>query len=124
MADDPHHPEHDIVPIGGRPLEYRPAGADRSGVRLGQMIGGAAVAILIGIAAVIAGILMALDRNMQTKSSDALLFVVLGVAAIAINGWAFMAYRSARFRGFGIGLWIGFGLTVLMDGVCFGLGNL
>jgi len=124
MADDPRRPEAEHAPIAGPPLEYRAAGADGPGVRVGQVIGGAAVSLLLGVVAVFVGILSALGRNVPTTSSDTGFFVVIGIATLLINGWAFLAYRSPRYRGFGIGLWIGFGLTLLMDGVCFGLGAL
>jgi hypothetical protein len=114
VADEPNHPDDERV----RRLEYRDGAADREPVNAGQVIGGVVVAFAMVTAAIVVGIMLSLEPR---KSGSVPFFVVVGAAVLACNVWAFLAYRKPASRWRGIGLWIGFGVAVLIEGACFGL---
>jgi hypothetical protein len=43
------------------------------------------------------------------------------VAVVGVIGGAAWAQSRPRLRGLAMGLWIGFGVSVLVEGVCFGI---
>jgi hypothetical protein len=45
--------------------------------------------------------------------------VVIGGAIVGVAFWAVMAKRRL-YPGLAIGMWIGFGVTFLIEGICFG----
>jgi hypothetical protein len=112
MAEDPKHVEDG----GVRRLDYRDGGADRVPVRKAQVVGGIVASVVIILGAVFIGILASLDAQ---RSEPAL--YVIGSAVVGCNIAAFFAYRSARCRWLGVGLWIGFGVAALIEGACFGI---
>jgi len=100
-------------------LEYRSAEADREPVKAVQVIGGAAASVVLIMGAVVVGMLGSLGHH-----SDEPFLYVVGSAVMVCNVGAFLAFRSRNFRWLGIGMWIGFGAAVLIEGACFGVPRL
>ena len=122
MSNDPRpFPPPDQPPP---PLEYRAPVDGARRISPWQVAGGIILSIAVGMTAVFFGILASLGDNLKTSRGDALaMILIIGGAVVLINVAAFFAYRNPRLRGLGIGLWIGFGLTILIEGACFGLGG-
>jgi len=99
-----------------RRLDYRDGAADRKPVRKAQVVGGIVVSVVIILGAVFIGILASFGAH---RNEPAL--YVIGSAVVGCNVAAFFAYRSARCRWLGVGLWIGFGVAALIEGACFGI---
>jgi hypothetical protein len=107
-----------------RPLEYRSPAHDARRISGWQVAGGLVLSIAVGMTAVFFGLLASLGRNLQTSRENAgAMIAIIGGAVLLINVSAFFAFRNPRLRGLAIGLWIGFGVTVLIEGACFGLGR-
>jgi hypothetical protein len=95
-------------------LDYRTAGAD-PGISIPQVFAGVFLTTLILMAAVFFGILGSL-----AVESDWVAIVMIGAAIIGVGAWALSLRRKQYYRGLAIGLWIGFGITFLIEGICFG----
>ena len=111
MAEDPKHLDEGRV----RRLEYRDGAADREPVDKGQVIGGVIFSMLL----VIGGVFLGMMASLQHGSVP--FFIVVGLTVLLCNGWAYIAYQDPAHRSLGMGLWIGFGAAVLIEGACFGL---
>lgn len=49
-----------------------------------------------------------------------ILTAVVGIGAlVGLNVLAYRAYRNPRRRGVGLGIWIGLGVALLVEGACF-----
>src|SRR4051794_13193421 len=95
-------------------LDYRNAGAD-SETSIPQVFAGIFLATLILMSAVFFGILGSLGAE-----SAWVAIIVIGAAIIGVGTWASWLRRKPYYRGLAIGLWIGFGVTFLIEGICFG----
>src|SRR4051794_26104934 len=99
------------------PLEYRSAVADRRDrvSSAGPLVGGALMSLVAGPAAVALGILLSIHQ------SSAPFWWVVGLTAGFLNLIAIVTYRSdsPRQRSLATGIWVGLGLAVLIEGVCF-----
>jgi hypothetical protein len=79
-----------------------------------QVFAGICLSTLILMAAVFFGLLGSFVASSPWP------VIVVGSSAIAgVVIWAVLARRSERYRGLAIGLWIGFGVTFLIEGLCF-----
>ena len=101
-------------PSGADRLDYRDGAADRVGVSGVQVFGGFIGGLIFTCIAVLAAILNHMARE---------ILIGFCIIVVVINALAFLAYRRPHLRGLGIGLWIGFGVAVLIEGACFGLGR-
>jgi len=101
-------------PSGADRLDYRDGAADRVGVSGVQVFGGFIGGLLLTCIAVYESML---DHNGRQ------ILIGFCIMAVVVNTLAFLAYRRPHLRGLGIGLWIGFGVAVLIEGACFGLGR-
>jgi len=98
-------------------LEYRSVAADRRDREspVGPLVGGALMSLVAGPAAVVLGILASLHQ------SSAPFWGIVGVTVGVLNLIAVATYRSdsPRQRSLATGIWVGLGLAVLIEGVCF-----
>ena len=101
-----------------RRLDYRDGGADPVPVKAGQVIGGIAASIVLIMGAGFLGFYL---TSLQKRESGWPFFISVGLAALFCMGWASVSYRKPTTHGLGIGLWIGFGVAVLIEGACFGI---
>ena len=105
---------------GGAPmLEYRARAADRSAISAAQIVGGFVVGMLVVGGGVLAG---AFARAGVHAGSNLLLICFL-CSALVVNLLAAVNYSRPDGRGYGIGLWIGFGVASAGFGGCLGLGR-
>lgn len=124
MTNDRNQPRPDDPSPHEQMLNYRSAAADRQSLSKGEIIGGFLISLVLILAAVFFGILASIGPQRNTAPGNAVPFIVIvGVGVVGINLFAFLAYRNPQRRGLAIGLWIGFGVGVLIEGACFGLGR-
>jgi len=99
---------------GSRPpmLAYRNA-ADDPGISKFQVFAGIFLSTLILMVAVFVGVLGSLWAE-----SPSVAIVIVGGAIVGVSVWAVVAKRRL-YPGLAIGLWIGFGVTFLIEGICF-----
>jgi hypothetical protein len=116
--------EHDRAP-----LEYRAPKDDRADrpaaeTLAWQGIAGALVTALLLAGLVFANILMAYALNAGGPSKGTLIWTLViseGLLVVAALAWlSVRAYRDPRRRGWAFGIWIGAGLAILVEGICFG----
>jgi hypothetical protein len=100
-------------------LDYRNPRRDRPEVSKGQIILGAVISLVLVMGSVFAGVL-----SMIGSGGNTMLIALVGCTVVGLNVWAVIAMRSVNQKGLAIGLWIGFGVAVLLEGLCFGIGNL
>jgi hypothetical protein len=83
-----------------------------------QVLGGCLLSVVaIGIAVPLA-ILATYDFVTRTRA-NALAWVFIGAVAAGIGIVAWATQRSYRWRGLAQGLWIGLGIAILLEGLCF-----
>jgi hypothetical protein len=97
-------------------LDYVTPQTMRSEVSKGQVVGGAMLSVMV--IALSVPVAFAMGYANQAHSGAVFWGVVL-VAVAALNAAAFAARGSRRWRGLAQGLWIGLGIAVLLEGVCF-----
>jgi hypothetical protein len=122
--DDQRNPDHPQQP--GRPaLAYRDWRDDRPASRLTELFAAAAVTALVWIGAVAALLYLAFTMDYRGYNAPS---GTLGIS-IACACWAallaLMVLLTVRWRRrperphLAAGMWIGFGLACLVEGICF-----
>ena len=109
MEEPKRHEPSKVIPPPR--LEYRDGATDRLPVNKSDLT----VGIVVSFAIMTETLLLAPALGMSK------FFLVAGATTILCNGWACLAYRNPTGRWLGIGLWIGFGVAVAIEGSCFGL---
>jgi len=93
-------------------LNYSPSDRAQGGRLVGQAIAGAVTTTVVLM------VIVAFILGMWTQSKAAGIVVGIGVlAGVALLG--VKATASAAYHGWGIGIWIGLGITILIEGTCF-----
>jgi hypothetical protein len=95
------------------PLDYRAREADQIEVSVRQAAGGCVLACAILFAAFLVGIAMA------ARGAIGAPVLLVAIAAIVVVGLAVQSQRNPARRGLAIGIWIGLGVALLIDGICF-----
>ena len=95
-------------------LDYRSPSEPRR-LSGGQVAAGTLLSAAVLMGAVFVGILASIGGG-----SGILLWLIIGGAIAGINVLAIFLYRRGRARGMAIGLWLGFALVGLIEGICFG----
>jgi hypothetical protein len=98
-------------------LDYASPGTVREAPpsqQVAKTVLGFLIAFVVMVGMVFAG-WVASDRT----NSVAVWWLVALVTAVGINVCAVIALRHPRQRGWAIGLWLGFGAAVLVEGICF-----
>ena len=99
----------DTGPTGGQPLNYVTPSTTRPPVSIRMVIGG----FFTAAGAIVAALPMA---PMYFGAPGGMLAAALVAGLIHL---AFSAGRKPRWRSFAIGLWIGLGVSLLIEGICF-----
>jgi amino acid transporter len=108
-SSDPHQPQPR--------LEYQSPLPPAS--TTGQSVTGFVLAALILAVSVFVGIMGSMGYRRAGQSAPVVLIVITAAATLLINLWAFLTYRNPARRPFAQGLWIGFAVTALIEGLCF-----
>jgi hypothetical protein len=117
MADGNSHERPDGASRRPPTLYYR-SPRDRP-VSKGQIILGAIESMVLLMGSVFAGVL-----SMIGNGGNGMLIALVGCTVVGLNVWALICMRSINQKGLAMGIWIGFGVAVLLEGLCFGIGNL
>jgi hypothetical protein len=112
-------PDPDRPREGSSRLDYRPREADRAPISMAQALGGFVIGMAVVGAAVFFAVVSSLTFGGRRQTSMAPFLVAASCAVLIANGLAIITYRSRKWRGFAIGVWIGFGIAVLAEGICF-----
>jgi hypothetical protein len=111
------------------PLEYRSPKDDRAdspaaATLAWQAVAGAIVTALVLVGLVFGSFLLLYWLSASEPPRDTLAWTLLVVEGLVIFGalaWiSARAYRNPRRRGWAFGIWIGVGLAILVEGICFG----
>lgn len=97
-------------------LDYETPPAPRS--TAGQTIAGFLIATALLAGAIFVGIFGSYGYS---RFSRLPMFLILTTtfAVVTINLWAYLTYRNPARRAFAQGLWVGFAVTALLEGLCF-----
>jgi uncharacterized membrane protein len=98
-------------------LDYVSPEVTRAEVSSGQVAGGVALSVMTIMAAV--PLSMATAYAHRDEGGGVYLLLILGGVLTVLNVIAVLARRERTRRGFAQGIWIGIGLAVLLEGVCF-----
>ena len=114
--DDDAPPTRDQSQVSaiGPILEYRSALAQEHPLSKLQVLAGMVVSALITFIAVFAGVLIAISGEKPFVA-----WITIGSAVLGINLCAALVHRNRVRRGLAMGLWFGFALAVLIEGICF-----
>jgi hypothetical protein len=98
-------------------LDYVTPATTRGEVSTAQVVGGAMLSILTVAVAVPTG--FAVGAAMRSRVGAVLGFVLVVAVLAGLHLIALWARRHPARRGLAQGLWIGMGIAVLLEGVCF-----
>ena len=114
---DPNRQSHDDSRPGpAEPpptLGYRAAAADRGGRSVAQIVGAALLTVLV-----VAGVIFAAAVTVSSMRAMIGVGALLVVLLIALALWL---GRSPARRSLAMGIWIGLGVALLVEGVCWSL---
>jgi hypothetical protein len=99
-------------------LDYRGFQRFRPEMSKGQIILGAILSMVFVMGSVFVGVLF-----MITSGGNGKMIALIGCTVVGLNVWAVVAHRSINYKGLAMGIWIGFGVAVLLEGLCFGIGS-
>jgi len=116
MAEDLKQPDGERAEAPT--LEYRAAAADRSPISAGQMLGG----FVMGMMVIGVGITVGALASIGLHANANLILICFLCSGFVVNLLGAVNYFRAGARGYGIGLWIGFGVTSAGFWTCLGLG--
>jgi hypothetical protein len=116
MAEDQEHPDDEQreAPM----LDYRARAADRSPISTAQMLGG----FIVGMLVVGGGIAVGTLASLGTHANVNLILICFLCSGFVVNLLGALNYFRAGARGYGIGLWIGFGVMSAGFWTCLGFG--
>ena len=101
-------------------LDYRSPADDGFADYFGQAIVAAGLTILAVVGIVFIFILATLSLHGEQAAVSTPIALGGGLAALGLSNWfAYRSYRNPRRRGIGLGIWIGLGVGLLIEGVCF-----
>jgi len=100
---------------GPLPLDYRPPRDEPYDARfVAHAIGGSILTAIALVAIVFGTILLCLASNFGTAWIPCALITIAALISLSV-----VLYRNPKRRGWAVGLWIGVGLTALIEGACF-----
>jgi hypothetical protein len=101
-------------------LEYRPASADRRGFTSGWQL---AVGVIGALLLMMGSVLLAFAAALGSRSGAGIFWLSVGGATFLINYIAIWTYRKTPRQSLAIGMWIGFGIALLVNGMCFAIAS-
>jgi hypothetical protein len=100
-------------------LDYVSPATSRPEISTQQVVGGCLLSVLaigVTVPAVLVGGYAYAPR---AQSAGAVAWLLIGAVIAGIGVIAWSMHRSPRWRGLGQGLWIGLGVAILLEGLCF-----